>query len=152
VEVVELVVVHDELDLDLGTVRVKVGGGHGGHNGLRSIIEQLGKADFLRVRVGIGKPPGTTQEKDVSGYVLSDFPSAIAGEVDDLVRRSADAVEAIVGLGATQAMNRFNRSTKLATAAQTRPEEFNVRPRKEPEPDAEAPRSPQVGGLQTRED
>src|SRR5512145_3061374 len=66
----DLVVVHDELDLPLGTVRVKIGGGHGGHNGLRSIIEHIGTPDFIRVRVGIGRPaPGA----DAADYVLSPF-------------------------------------------------------------------------------
>jgi PTH1 family peptidyl-tRNA hydrolase len=108
VEIDSIVVVHDEIDLDFGTVRLKVAGGHGGHNGLRSIIEQLGSPDFLRVRVGVGKPPGATQEKDVSGWVLSDVPAALAAEARDLEKRSADAVEAILGLGMTAAMNQFN--------------------------------------------
>jgi peptidyl-tRNA hydrolase, PTH1 family len=131
VAVDEIVVVHDEVDLDFATVRLKAGGGHGGHNGLRSIIEQLGKADFLRIRVGVGKPPGGSSP----GWVLADFPAAAVPEVDDLIRRSTDAVEAILGLGMKAAMN-----------------QFNVRPKKAPDPDEEAPRSPQVGGLQTREE
>lgn len=108
----ELVVVHDEIDLDFGVLRLKRGGGHGGHNGLRSIMEQLGKADFLRVRVGVGKPgPAGARpdpDKDVSGWVLSDFPAAQASEVEQLVSRAADSVEAILGLGMTAAMNQFN--------------------------------------------
>jgi len=108
VEIDQIVVVHDEIDLDFGTLRLKVAGGHGGHNGLRSLIEQLGSPDFLRVRVGVGKPPHATQEKDVAGWVLSDFPAALAADVADLVKRSADAVEAILGLGMPAAMNQFN--------------------------------------------
>ncbi len=98
----EVLVVHDEIDLDLGVVRLKQGGGHGGHNGLRSIIEQCGGNEFSRVRVGVSKGP------DPAGWVLSDFPAAQAALVDALVARSADAVEAVVGLGIKPAMNDFN--------------------------------------------
>lgn len=104
----DVVVVHDEIDLDTGVVRVKQGGGHGGHNGLRSIIEQCGGNGFARVRVGVSKPPMHTPGKDVSGWVLGDFPSAQAALVEAIVARAADAVEAVVGLGVTPAMNDFN--------------------------------------------
>ena len=117
----EVLVVHDEIDLDLGLVRLKQGGGHGGHNGLRSITEQCGGNGFARVRVGVGKPgrePGTATGgadpqaggggKDVSGWVLGDFPSAQAAQVDAIVVRASDAVEAVVGLGILAAMNDFN--------------------------------------------
>jgi peptidyl-tRNA hydrolase, PTH1 family len=107
-ELADVLVVHDEIDLDPGIVRVKQGGGHGGHNGLRSIIEQCGGNGFARVRVGVGKPQMHTPGKDVSGWVLGDFPAAQAGLVDGIVARSADAVEAVVGLGVTPAMNDFN--------------------------------------------
>ncbi len=96
----DLIVVHDDLDLAPGTVRVKVGGGAGGHNGLRSIISQLG-ADFVRVRVGIGRPPvGLT----VTDYVLGKMDSAVR----DTAGEAADAVEAIIESGPEAAMNRFN--------------------------------------------
>jgi peptidyl-tRNA hydrolase, PTH1 family len=96
----DLIVVHDDLDLDAGTVRVKAGGGAGGHNGLRSIIQNLGP-NFVRVRVGIGRPPiGMT----VTDYVLSRMDSAVR----DAVPRVADAVEAVVEEGPDAAMNRFN--------------------------------------------
>lgn len=96
----QLVVVHDDLDLPVGDVRVKVGGGAGGHNGLRSLIQHLGN-DFVRVRVGIGRPPpGMT----VTDYVLGRMDSAIK----DAVPRTADAVETVVELGPEAAMNRFN--------------------------------------------
>jgi len=120
VEPADILVVHDELDLDLGVVRVKSGGGHGGHNGLRSIIEQLGGNGFARIRVGIGKPgpaPGTAtggdpragdRDRNVSGWVLSDFPAAQAALVDGVRRRAADAVETVVGLGLATAMNQVN--------------------------------------------
>ena len=96
----QLVVVHDDLDLPVGDVRVKVGGGAGGHNGLRSIIQHLGN-DFVRVRIGIGRPPpGMT----VTDYVLGRMDSA----VKEAVPRAADAVEAVIEPGAEAAMNRFN--------------------------------------------
>ena len=96
----DLIVVHDELDLPPGDVRVKVGGGAGGHNGLRSIIQHLGP-DFVRVRVGIGRPPVGV---GVTDYVLSRMDAAVR----DAVPRAADAVEAIVEEGPEAAMNRFN--------------------------------------------
>src|SRR5215217_1146770 len=95
-----LIVVHDDLDLEAGTVRVKVGGGAGGHNGLRSIIGRVGN-DFVRVRVGIGRPPaGVT----VTDYVLSRMDSG----VKDSIPRAADAVEFLLEHGPEAAMNRFN--------------------------------------------
>jgi len=103
VDVANICVVHDEIDLDHGVVRVKNGGGHGGHNGLRSIIEQLGGANgFARVRVGVGKMG------DAAAYVLNDFPGAQAAQVEHMVAAAADAVEAVVGTGVTPAMNDFN--------------------------------------------
>ena len=95
-----LVVIHDDLDLPAGTVRVKVGGGAGGHNGLRSIINRIGP-DFIRVRVGIGRPPAGMVVID---YVLGRMDSA----VKEAVPRAADAVEAVVEHGAERAMNEFN--------------------------------------------
>ena len=96
----QLVVVHDDLDLPVGDVRVKVGGGAGGHNGLRSLIQDLGN-DFVRVRVGIGRPPvGMT----VTDYVLGRMDS----EIKEAVPRAADAAETVVELGPEAAMNRFN--------------------------------------------
>lgn len=96
----QLVVVHDDLDLPVGDVRVKVGGGPGGHNGLRSTIQHLGN-DFVRVRIGIGRPPpGMT----VTDYVLGRMDSAIK----EAVPQAADAVEAVIESGPEAAMNRFN--------------------------------------------
>lgn len=96
----DLIVVHDDLDLPEGDVRVKVGGGAGGHNGLRSIIGQLGN-DFVRVRIGVGRPPpGMT----VTDYVLGKMNAAVR----DAVPLAADAVEMVVEQGPEAAMNRFN--------------------------------------------
>jgi PTH1 family peptidyl-tRNA hydrolase len=106
-----IVVVHDDLDLPPGRLRLKKGGGHGGHNGLRSIEQQLGSRDFLRIRVGIGKPlkhsgePGAGSGAD---YVLSPFASGERRTMDDAVGRAADAAEGILARGITAAMNDFN--------------------------------------------
>ena len=107
----DLLVVHDEIDLDFGRVKVKAGGGHGGHNGLRSIIAQLGSREFARVRVGVGKPPGDPADRGdrrVASYVLSDFPTALANQVEDVVNAAADAVEVALRDGVTASMNEFN--------------------------------------------
>ncbi len=95
-----LILVHDDLDLPAGDVRVKVGGGAGGHNGLRSVIQRLGP-DFVRVRVGIGRPPGGV---GVTDFVLSRMEAAVR----DAIPLAADAVEAVVEYGPEAAMNRFN--------------------------------------------
>lgn len=101
----DVVVVHDELDLDFGVVRLKRGGGEGGHNGLRSISTSLGTRDYLRVRFGIGRPPG---RMDPAAYVLRDFCAAQRRELDLLVQRCADAVEALLAEGLAGAQNRFH--------------------------------------------
>ena len=100
-----LVIVHDELDLPPGTVRVKEGGGTAGHNGLRSIQSHLHTQDFLRVRIGIGKPPGRAQGVD---HVLKRPSKKDRELIDVAVEVAADAVEAIAGEGVAAAMNRFN--------------------------------------------
>ena len=102
----QIVVIHDELDLPPARLKLKSGGGHGGHNGLRSIIEQLGSRDFLRIRVGIGKP--AAGEEDTASYVLSPFPSHQISEMQDAIKTAADAAEAIVTSGMAAAMNDFN--------------------------------------------
>ena len=98
----DLVVVHDELDLDFGVLRLKQGGGEGGHNGLRSISTSLGTRDYARVRVGIGRPPG---RMDPADYVLKDFSAAERRELDLVVDRAADAVELLLGDGLVAAQN-----------------------------------------------
>ncbi len=102
----DLVVVHDELDLPLGAVRVKIGGGHGGHNGLRSIIEHIGAPDFIRVRIGVGRPaPG----RDAADYVLSPFAAEERKAASEAVEKAAEAVKAVVLEGPAKAMNEFNK-------------------------------------------
>ncbi len=104
VEPDHLIVVHDEIDLEHGVVRLKEGGGHGGHNGLRSIMEQLGTGDFLRVRMGVGrdpnKPPGS---KDAAAWVLADFPTT-----PPMISAGCEATLAILTKGIKQAMNEHN--------------------------------------------
>jgi PTH1 family peptidyl-tRNA hydrolase len=117
VELDRVLVVHDELDLDFGIVRLKQGGGHGGHNGLRSIMEQCGGGGFARLRVGIGrdpnKPPGS---KDAAAWVLSDFPSAAAAGVDRVISASCEDIEATLALGITAAMNKHNARSNVASS------------------------------------
>ena len=101
----ELLVIHDELDLEPGTIRVKVAGGHGGHNGLRSIHAKFGSDAYTRVRIGIGHPPG---RKPTADYVLQ-RPKGEEAELFELaVGRAADAVLDILENGPTHAMNQFN--------------------------------------------
>ena len=104
------IVVHDELDLDFGKLRVKVAGGHGGHNGLRSIIANGGDA-FIRVRCGVGKPAVGGKER-VTGHVLGGFSKSEQAELPFLVGGAADAVELIMKKGATAAMNAVNTDKK----------------------------------------
>ena len=100
-----IAVVHDEVDLDPGRLQLRLGGGLAGHNGLRSLRQSLGSADFLRVRVGVGRP-GRSDRRPVADYVLSPF--APEEDAEALVARSADAVEALAREGLERAQARFN--------------------------------------------
>lgn len=116
VEMKNVLVIHDEIDLPFLRLRVKVGGGHGGHNGLRSINQAIG-ADYLRLRVGVGRPgqpPGKLGDKGpdgshVVGHVLGPFSRAEQKDLPDYLGLAADAVEAIIQHGATYAMNQYNK-------------------------------------------
>ncbi|MGH2454587.1 MAG: aminoacyl-tRNA hydrolase [bacterium] len=105
VPLADLLVIFDDLDLPVGQVRLRAQGGHGGHNGIRSIIEALGERTFPRVRIGIGRPP---EGVDPAEYVLSRFAREEATAVDDAVERAADAVEVFIRRGIEAAMNVFN--------------------------------------------
>jgi PTH1 family peptidyl-tRNA hydrolase len=105
VPVGQIIAVHDELDIPYGQLRLKIGGGEGGHNGLRSMARSLGSKDFIRVRFGIGRPPG---RQDPADFVLSDFSSAERKELDYLVDRAADAVEAVMERGLEPAQNLYH--------------------------------------------
>jgi len=104
-DVSRLIVVHDELDIPFDAVRIKQGGGHGGHNGLRDIIAATGSNDFTRVRVGIGRPPGRQPAAD---FVLRDFTSTERTNLPVLLGDAADAVEMIAAQGVTAAQLRFH--------------------------------------------
>jgi PTH1 family peptidyl-tRNA hydrolase len=105
VPVENVVAVHDELDVPFGQVRAKRGGGEGGHNGLRSMSKSLGTKEYARVRFGIGRPPG---RQDPADYVLSDFSGVERKELDFLVDRAADVVEAVVLEGVEWAQNKYH--------------------------------------------
>ena len=105
VDPADLVVLHDDLDLPFGTVRLKLGGGEGGHNGLRSISKSLSTRDYLRVRFGIGRPPG---RMDPADFVLRDFSLVERRELPVLLDHAADAVEALLSLGLEPAQNQYH--------------------------------------------
>ena len=105
VPVERIVVVHDELDVPYGTLRIKRGGGDGGHNGLRSISSALGSKEYARVRFGIGRPPG---RQDPADYVLRDFAAAERKDLGFEIDRAADAVEAVLTDGVEVAQNHFH--------------------------------------------
>jgi PTH1 family peptidyl-tRNA hydrolase len=100
-----VIVVHDELDIPYGAIRLKKGGGDNGHNGLRSITKSLGGRDYLRVRVGIGRPPG---RMDAAAFVLRDFSGTERKELDLTIGRAADAVETLLAEGLDRAQNTFH--------------------------------------------
>ena len=105
VEPGDLIVVHDEIDLDFGALRIKVGGGHGGHNGLRSIAGALGETEYSRLRMGVGRPPAGG---DVSRYVLSCFNAAERAQLQEYTEKAADSLEVLVQKGPQEAMNLYN--------------------------------------------
>jgi len=100
-----VVAVHDEIDIPFNTVKLKLGGGEGGHNGLRDISKALGTKGYLRVRVGVGRPPG---RMDTADYVLRDFGTAEHKELPFLLDDAADAVESLIRDGLTAAQQRFH--------------------------------------------
>ncbi|MHC5797345.1 aminoacyl-tRNA hydrolase [Lacisediminihabitans sp. FW035] len=105
IEPAQLIVVHDELDIPFDKIKIKFGGGHGGHNGIRDIISAIGTGDFTRVRVGIGRPPGRQSAAD---FVLRDFGSTERSVLPNLLTDAADAVESIARDGLTAAQLRFH--------------------------------------------
>jgi peptidyl-tRNA hydrolase, PTH1 family len=108
-----IVVIHDDLDIPFGVIRLKQGGGDNGHNGLRSVTAALGTRDYLRVRVGIGRPPG---RMDPADFVLHDFSPAERKALPDVLERAADAVGALLQRGLAAAQNEFH-----GTAQATQP-------------------------------
>jgi PTH1 family peptidyl-tRNA hydrolase len=101
----DVLVIHDDVDLDVGRLQARLGGGLAGHNGLRSIAQSLGTPEFLRLRVGVGRP-GRGDPRDVADYVLAPFEAHEDREA--MVERAADALEVVVGEGLEEAQRRFN--------------------------------------------
>ncbi len=103
----DVIVIHDELDIDFGRIRLKIGGGEGGHNGLRSVANALGTKEFPRVRIGIGRPPG---RKDPAAFVLENFGSTERPEVPVICEQGADACELLIEVGLEAAQNQLHGS------------------------------------------
>ena len=100
-----VIAVHDELDLEFGTIRVKIGGGEGGHNGLRSISSSMATKEYVRVRFGIGRPPG---RMDPADYVLGDFAGGQRKELEFLIDRATDIVESVIEIGVEPTQNKYH--------------------------------------------
>lgn len=106
----DLIVIHDDLDLEPGRMRIKLAGGHGGHNGIKSIVESLGTPQFVRLKIGIGRPaPG----QDSADYVLSPVPSQERATWEPCLERAVDALECLIHRGPEVAMNQFNVRERL---------------------------------------
>ncbi len=103
----DVIVIHDELDIEFGKIRLKIGGGEGGHNGLRSVANALGTKEFQRVRIGIGRPPG---RKDPAAFVLENFGSTERPEVPVICEQGADACELLIEVGLEAAQNQLHGS------------------------------------------
>ncbi|BBY65094.1 aminoacyl-tRNA hydrolase [Mycolicibacterium helvum] len=101
----DIIVIHDELDIDFGRIRLKLGGGEGGHNGLRSVANSLGTKNFQRVRIGVGRPPG---RKDPAAYVLEPFTATERPEVPAICEQAADATELLIEVGLETAQNQVH--------------------------------------------
>lgn len=117
----QVLVVHDELDLPYGTIRLKAGGGHAGHNGLRSIMACIGAGDFGRIRFGIGRPPPGFRG-EVADYVLSNFDSIERSELPDLLKKASETVLEVATRGLSAAMNVHNVRPKPAKRSSKEPE------------------------------
>jgi PTH1 family peptidyl-tRNA hydrolase len=107
-EAANLIVLHDELDIPFDSIKLKIGGGHGGHNGVRDIAAAIGSSEFVRVRIGIGRPPGRQPAAD---FVLKDFSTDEKKALPNLISDAADAVEQVARESLTAAQLRFHTST-----------------------------------------
>ena len=101
----DLILVHDDLDLDLGRLRIKQAGGHGGHNGIRSVIDAVGTPQFVRIKIGIGRP---APRQDSADYVLQAFTREDIDVLSPCLDRAVDALESVIHRGIAVAMNQFN--------------------------------------------
>jgi len=107
----DLIVIHDDMDLSLGKLRLSCGGGAGGHNGVQSVIDEMDSSDFIRLRIGIGRPDvvgNADNSQAVVDYVLSDFSAAERTEIDKVLPQATEAISVLLREGLNQAMNRFN--------------------------------------------
>jgi PTH1 family peptidyl-tRNA hydrolase len=109
----DLIVIHDDLDLPTGKLRLRLGGGSGGHNGIKSIIARIGTQDFHRIRIGIGRPEIDTadepaREEAIISYVLSDFTGEERRTIDEMLPVAADAIVTLITEGLAAAMNKYN--------------------------------------------
>jgi PTH1 family peptidyl-tRNA hydrolase len=123
----EIIVIHDELDVPFGDVRIKFGGGHAGHNGLRSLIDRLGTPDFIRVRVGISRPPPEFRG-DVADSVLANFDSSEKAELPKVIEKAVAAAVAIQKHGLDVAMNRLNAKAPIRNGARNAPAKAAPKP------------------------
>ncbi len=105
----DFIVIHDDLDLPVGRVRLRRDGGSGGHKGIESIIARTGSAGFIRIRVGIGRPPGDTSEDEIASYVLSDFTLEEKRILERVIPAISEALHCLLAEGLTAAMNKYNR-------------------------------------------
>jgi peptidyl-tRNA hydrolase, PTH1 family len=105
----DIIVIHDDLDLPLGRIRVRKGGSSGGHNGVESIIRELGSRDFIRVRIGIGRPPGGEDEQGIIDFVLSDFTREELEVIKPAIARAGEAIDSLLADGLEATMNQFNK-------------------------------------------
>lgn len=105
ISIENIIVIHDELDISFGKIQLKKGGGLAGHNGLKSIAQQLGKSDFLRIRIGIGRP---IHNQSVSDYVLNNFTSTESKQLNQIYQRVYESTQSIIQKGILKAMNEFN--------------------------------------------
>jgi PTH1 family peptidyl-tRNA hydrolase len=104
----DLLVIYDDLDLPLGKIRIRRGGGSGGHKGVNSIIDELGSQDFIRLRVGIGRPATSQSESDIIDYVLRDFTTDEQKTIAEIIPRVSEAILCLITEGLDAAMNRYN--------------------------------------------
>ncbi len=108
----DLILIHDDLDLEPGRLRIRVAGGHGGHNGIRSVVEALGTQEFVRLKIGIGRPPRAV---DPAEYVLEEVTKEEMDVIEPCLERAVDALECLLHRGPAMAMNQFNVREKQET-------------------------------------
>ena len=114
----DLIIVHDDLDLDLGRLRIKQAGGHGGHNGVNSVIDAIGTSQFVRVKIGIGRP---APRQDPADYVLQAFTKEELEVLNPCLNRAVDALECLIHRGMAVAMNQFNAREKVGGEEEKEP-------------------------------